>query len=702
MRRRKRVRKIKLSSLAEFIGEGAVVSEKTVYGLACDSRRCENGYLFFCKGNNFKTEYALEAEKKGACAFVCEDRLFANLEKYIDASKIITTSSVSRAMAECACRFYGYPMKKLISIAVTGTKGKTTVTHYISSAINMQDNMKCAILSDLVSKDAPHLTTPEAIDFQEAAARAVEEGCTHIACEISSQAQKCERAFGVEFDFGCFLNLGYDHISPSEHKSIDEYFECKRSLFSACKTAIVNIDGMFGKMLYDSLPTKCKRISVSTSSKSCDYYAENIRIDACGCDMTVCDREKGGRFPIVASTPGEYNISNALLASATAKAVGVGDKAIFFGIASGLPSGRCEFFTTVDKKITVIVDYAHNEMSFKAMFGMAKKEFAGATVTAIFGCPGEKAYCRRGQLARICADNADKVIICEDDSGFEGYESISKEMLGYFEALDGMRLNLAAVSCIKSRELALENAVKNASEADGKHLILFLGKGDERLNRVCGCDETCICDIEIAKREIEKYNKSVPFISEISKYAKNESIMVCIENETLLSSFAFACTELLGGGIGFFAVCESNLASRLCDECFKCGVSALIINADETEKAVAISKTVKNIGILPIFSCKSNARRYSAELASACCAKKLVYLSLGAGILFKGKSSPKKLSYRRARLISGAFYEESLVNAETAIEHGVNEVAYIDCASENAFLRYLTGDFCNGMVVCGE
>ncbi len=698
---------IYLSELSFCLGKRYSADGIAVMGLACDSRRCKSGYLFFCKGENFKTEYALEAKKRGACAFVCEAPLARRINLSIDPEKIITVENVMVAMARCAEYFYGYPMKRLVSVAVTGTKGKTTTVHYINSAINMQNGMKSAVLSELVSDDAPRLTTPEPIDLHAAAARAISDGCTHIVCEISSQAQKLSRTYGITFDIGCFLNLGIDHISPSEHASIEEYFECKRSLFDKCKAAVVNTDDPYGKILYGTLPKGCRRVSVSVLSGDADYYAENIQTDGYGCDLSVCIRKNGSRVPILVTALGEHNAVNAISASALLKELGISDEAIFFGIASGEPSGRGEIICSRDKRVTVIVDYAHNEMSFEAMFKMAKREFAGATVTVIFGCPGGKAYCRRRQLAQLCADNADKVTVCEDDSGNEGYDSISREMQGYFEGLDGTRLKKGAVSYIESRELALRAALDNAAECGGRHLILMLGKGDEALNRTCGCDEACVPDTEIARNEISRFDTRIAALGTLKDSAQLGALTVCLEDEALADTIAFSYSMLFRNKkSNIFVVCEPKTADLLAKKCFSQGIATLIIN--EQEACASLGKAIKKgivsqrMEILPIFTCVKSIKRYSVKIATACKAEELVYLTLGQGILMNRNIAAKKLSYRRAMLISRLFQEEELQNAETALRFGVKNVAYIDGTGIDSLVRYLQTDSYDGIAICGE
>lgn len=68
------------------------------------------------------------------------------------------------------------------------------------------------------------LTTPESLDLLEMMAKALTNGMTHLVMEVSSQAYKTERVYGLTFDVGVFLNISPDHIGPVEHPTLEDYF----------------------------------------------------------------------------------------------------------------------------------------------------------------------------------------------------------------------------------------------------------------------------------------------------------------------------------------------------------------------------------------------------------------------------------------------------------------------------------------------
>ena len=120
------------------------------------------------------------------------------------------------------------------------------------------------------------------------------------------------------------------------------------------------------------------------------------------------------------SGAGKFNSVNALCAYAVCRTEGLSERQIICGILEGKPKGRCERFETFDGKITVVVDYAHNAMSFEGILESVGKTDKNTPVTVIFGCPGDKAFCRREELAKICSERSDAVVICDDDGGQEG------------------------------------------------------------------------------------------------------------------------------------------------------------------------------------------------------------------------------------------------------------------------------------------
>ena len=481
-----------------------------INGLAYDSRCCEDGFIFFCKGKNFKSGYVLDALENGATVFVSGREY---IEVVYDVLKhthitVILVDDIAAAMSQCASHFYGYPIKRLKTVAVTGTKGKTTVSHFISSILNQCTDFKSALLSDMIDDGVSHLTTPESIDFQKAASKALDEGYTHLVCEISSQAQKTGRVQGIEFDVSCFINLGNDHIGSGEHESVEEYFLCKAAIIKKSKVAVINVDWPYGVRLTKMINKGQKIITVSESGKEADYVCQSIAADDKKCEISVLDNIRKDVFVVSTTLLGTHNAINMLCACAVAVELGAGTKESYLGILGVHPSGRSKVLYSNDKRLCIVVDYAHNEMSLTAMSKMAKEQLGAKTVTAVFGCPGDKAQCRRYGLALACQKNVDNVIICEDDSGVEGYENIKKEMTVCFEkakkaaALENKELRVAYV---ENRAQALSTAIENALKNEGE-VILMLGKGEEALNRGAQGYAPCESDLDIAKRMILCYD----------------------------------------------------------------------------------------------------------------------------------------------------------------------------------------------------
>lgn len=681
-----------LAELMPFIGCSDICDSTVVSGLTFDSRRCQRGDLFFCKGRNFRREYAEAALESGAVALVCEGETAKVLWEL---PRLIITDDIHKAMSECAAYFYDYPMKRLKSIAVTGTKGKSTTAFFINSALNFVDACRSILLSDAVSPDAPRLTTPEAIDFQKAAEAAVKKGYTHIVCEISSQAQKMKRAYGMHFDIGVFLNLGADHISEGEHASEEEYFECKRSLFDACDTAVVNISDPYGVKILENLPENTRAFTFSVADKNADFFAEKIKTDAFGCDLLLFEKGKKEGTPLVIPSIGRHNAENALAAAGTLCVLGADKRQITLGLAVGTPAGRGEVLKSADGNVTIIVDYAHNEMSFRAMLETARNELAGATVTVVFGCPGDKAKCRRGQIARVCAEMADKVIICDDDSGSEGYEAIRDEMMRCFEQVcdDNSRMNMAGITFIESRGDAIKTAVNNACENGGKQVILFLGKGDEAVNRTRNGDKECEKDTELTKKALELCENKLGLMGALREKERILAVPDCSEEilKELAASLPLICD-------GVFVICDKKAFKILEYECYKHSIS--VYGLDETELC-RILKEGGKIPALPICVTEKDINRCVKRAARVGNFDKIVYLRSDKGIIFNEKITVKSLSLSRAKIIADALegsYAKDFVNR--AVYAG--QTAFIDGKNPLALARYLLKKSYFGTVINGE
>ncbi len=131
--------------------------------------------------------------------------------------------------------------------------------------------------------------------------------------------------------------------------------------------------------------------------------------------------------------PGLFNVQNALAAIAVCEGLGIPEQCIYVGLMKARVPGRMEVYSNADEKVSVIVDYAHNRMSFETLFQSVREEYPGRRVVTVFGCPGYKAYDRRKDLGEISGKYADLVILTEEDAGEEPVEDICRDIAQYVE-----------------------------------------------------------------------------------------------------------------------------------------------------------------------------------------------------------------------------------------------------------------------------
>lgn len=150
-------------------------------------------------------------------------------------------------------------------------------------------------------------TTPEPWDLNALFSRMVLAGCTFAVMEASSQALDQLRLWGLTFEVGVFTNLTQDHLDY--HKTFENYFAAKKSLFSQVKHMVVNLDDSYGRRLLDEVQGP-ERITFSAGDDAADYTARNIRLSASGVKFEMVGRGFIQRidFPM----PGDYSVHNAL------------------------------------------------------------------------------------------------------------------------------------------------------------------------------------------------------------------------------------------------------------------------------------------------------------------------------------------------------------------------------------------------------
>ncbi len=460
-----------LSEIRKFLHRAGLLvkdtlppTEITPTSLGCNSRTATPGMLFFCKGVNFKEQYLTDAAGLGICAYVSE-------VEYPLPLPCLVVSDIRKAMPLVAAEFYRHPDTVYPLVGITGTKGKTSCAYQLGAIFQEAYEGQYGLISTNEAKScgtprSKSGTTPEALDLYALLNGFAADGCKAAVMEVSSQGLQYDRVLGLTFAVGIYLNLSPDHISPTEHKDFEEYKAAKARMLTLCRTGIVNLDDPHAHDMI--LSADCEDlITVSLTDRHADYYASRPVLTEEGLSFTVngTDLQKE-EFTL--KMVGEFNISNALCAIAAARALGIDCSFIRRGLARATVKGRMEQFTV--NGVSVIVDYAHNGLSFEKVFDYADRFHPKAQKIAVYGCPGNKALDRRTEMSDVAGRRADYIVLTDDDPDREDPEEIMNQT-------EVMLLRRRAVyTRIHDRRQAIAHALSRCRPGD---LLLLLGKGHE-------------------------------------------------------------------------------------------------------------------------------------------------------------------------------------------------------------------------------
>jgi len=438
-----------------------------VDGLAYDSRRVSKGDLFFCisgfsaDGHN----YAQSAVENGASALMVTRVLDINVPQ-------ILVSDDRQAMAAIACEFFGHPSKRLKTIGVTGTNGKTTTT-YMCKSIAEKSGKKVGLIGTIVNMIGDKVleterTTPEAPDLQRLIAQMADEGCDVVVMEVSSHSLDLKRVEGIHYDGGVFTNLTQDHLDY--HKTFENYRDAKKILLKNCSNAVINMDDAYGSYMAEGIDAKVYRCGIRESA---DLSAREIEITPAGAsfDMVLLK----DKIHIDLKIPGLFSVYNSLSAAGACTAIGIPPYFIKEGLET-LPSvsGRFEVLDTGSRGYTVILDYAHTPDSLENTL-QTVNEFVRGRIITVFGCGGDRDRTKRPIMGEIAGMLSDYSIITSDNPRTE----IPSEIILQIE--EGMKKTGADYICIENRREAIRFALENARKDD---IIVLAGKGHETYQEI--------------------------------------------------------------------------------------------------------------------------------------------------------------------------------------------------------------------------
>ena len=467
--------------------------------VSCDSQVVIPHTLFLCKGAKFKEDYLRQAMDKGAFVYVSEIP-YPNVPL-----PCLRVTDIRQAMGLLADLAYGHPSGQLTITGITGTKGKTTTAYYIKSIVDTwlasQGHRESALLSTIVTDDGlerkpAKLTTPEPLDLQRHLSNAVQAGADYLTMEVSSQALKYGRVIGVDLSCAVFLNIGEDHISPVEHPDLEDYLQSKLLIFRQAKTACISMDCDHADEVAQAA-ARCEQvITFSQKDPAAVVYGTNVRKEGNKIAFHVRTPRYEGELAI--STPGLFNVENALAAVAVAEAYGISRQAVEQGLEKAFVPGRMEHYVSADNQISVIVDYSHNGRSLQNALRSVRAEYPDRQLTVLFGCTGGKGIDRREGMGNAAGEWAHRIILTEDDPGPEEVEDICAD-IGVF-----LKRWNKDYTVIPDRERAVETAIL---EAQRPAVVLLAGKGCEEAQKRKNGPEPCIPDGILARQALDKYDR---------------------------------------------------------------------------------------------------------------------------------------------------------------------------------------------------
>ena len=480
---------------------------EAVAGAACDSRQVTPGNIFVCKGAAFRPAFLSAALKAGAAAYLCTPEAAEELAACAPGVPRILCADIRPAMAWVSKAAWGSPDRDLQIVGITGTKGKSTTAYLLQTLLDAVGPEPCAIFGTHAIFDGTGTfesanTTPEPPDLWRHLANARRSGLRRVVMEVSSQALKYGRVLGLSLSVACFLNIGNDHVSPVEHPSFDDYLASKLRIFELADRCVVNLSGDHAEEVLAAARARGAEVTTfSLSDPAADVHAAVVAPAAHGMDFTC--RTPGWTRDVYLSLLGEHNVEDALAAVACAQAVGVDDPAALDALAHAHVPGRMEVRPTADGSIVTIVDYAHNDISYRRFFDTVDEFFPDAYKVAFFGVSGGKALDRYRDLPAIGSRRADYVILTSDDPGpEEPAELCHRISANLAPGTDFAEEPDREAAC----ELAFAHARAHVAGQGGRVVVCALGKGAETEMRIGTEDVSYEPDGEHLARLVAAYD----------------------------------------------------------------------------------------------------------------------------------------------------------------------------------------------------
>lgn len=454
-----------------------------VQDISYDSRKAKKGDVFVCMtGTRVDSHLFIpQVEEAGVSALVIERPLSQLLNPPAPGMTVIKVEDGRHALALLSAARFGWPARKMITIGVTGTKGKTTTTHMIKAILEAAGKKVGMIGTNgtvIGQEITPNVnTTPESYQLHQAFDRMVQAGCQYMVMEVSSQGIKMHRTDGLYFDYGVFTNISPDHIGPDEHADFQEYLYYKSRLLSMCQTGLVNLaDPHYSQIVKDASARLYTFETKEEGDSQADFQASRIRyVSEPGFVGTEFHVRGKADLEVRLGIPGLFNVDNALAAVSLCSLMEVPAQAVCHGLEHLRVNGRMEIVYS-SARCTVLVDYAHNAVSMESLL-KTLRDYHPKRLVCVFGCGGNRSKERRYSMGEIGGKLADLCILTADNSRYEKTEDILADIRSSIEKTGGEFIE------IPDRREAIAYSIEQAQPGD---MIAVIGKGHEDYQEVCG------------------------------------------------------------------------------------------------------------------------------------------------------------------------------------------------------------------------
>lgn len=491
-----------LESLLEGFVDTSLVKGIHISGLATDSRKVNSGHLFIaCSiGGISNIPYINDAIKNGAIAVLADDRELPS--PCLCPVPLFRTKELFKKIGIIADRFYQHPSADIQVTGVTGTNGKTSVSHLLAQCLDASSDTKCGLIGTLGYGPINNLvpgpnTTPEPLTLQALLADMRDQKLRSVVMEVSSHGLDQYRIAGINFNLAVFTNLSRDHLDY--HKTMQEYADSKRRLFNeyGIKKHIINVDDEVGKSIFSELPNDVQKIGCTLDFDKYDAARdrENLVFGK------IIDTQPG-RIKIKAYSPwgevvlstqfiGEFNVRNILsVLSAMCLLDYTFDEAVTrISHCKNIP-GRLESFGS-DKTPKVFIDYAHTPDALEQVL-VTLKSVCNGKLYCVFGCGGDRDPGKRPLMAAVAEKYANFITLTSDNPRSEKPEKIIQDIYAGISSNHNVDIEI-------DREAAISKTIRMAGVND---IVVIAGKGHENYQEINGIRQP-FSDQKITRKILE-------------------------------------------------------------------------------------------------------------------------------------------------------------------------------------------------------